>query len=113
MNDNLAEKASYVRCQAGDVDVALSHWRDGGNAVELAPNSEMCDGNGTESVNVPDGDHEDDLGHDRLFWVCLEHFEFFYHSFIYRRENGKCDCLVCTGKAPSRSVRVHEKAAAK
>ena len=43
-----------------------------------------CDGNATESVNLPDWEQMDNPGLDRLFWVCSVHFEQHYHSYIIR-----------------------------
>ncbi len=82
------KKAEYIRCQTG----------------ELWPEMGTCDANATESVNVPDPEHEDDPEYDRLYWICLPHFDFYYHTFITRSDEG-CECKVCTGKVASRSVK--------
>jgi hypothetical protein len=43
-----------------------------------------CDGNATESVNLPDWEQMDNPRLDRLFWVCSVQFEQHYHRYIIR-----------------------------
>jgi hypothetical protein len=54
-----------------------------------------CDANATESVNLPDWENMNDPSRDRIFWVCAQHFEPHYHSYIIRGIDGQCDCAVC------------------
>jgi hypothetical protein len=81
--------SDYRKCQQYELLNAMRHHSD--------PVEEWgsCDSEATESVNLPDRKHMDDPRLDRLFWVCREHFEQHYHSYIIRGVNEQCDCAVC------------------
>jgi hypothetical protein len=80
--------SGYRKCQQVELLNAMRHYDE-------PPEKGNCDGNAKESVNLPDREHMDEPAYDRLFWVCSEHFEQHYHSYIVRGVDGQCDCVVC------------------